>query len=148
MAFSLFIQASKSPACADPQIQYFPVMIWKTIWMTVSVLNGILDRLQLVHYFYLIIFCKPVPPSFSLSLSDITSFLVSGLKTLRLSSVVPSPLTLTLNQELGTPLWCHTCPLLFLNHAHRVASRAKILPSEIFNSSHTMHSAHNIVGAQ
>lgn len=41
---------------------------------------------------------------------------------------------------------CHTCPLLFLNRAHRVASRAKILPSEIMNSSHTAlllsHDAH------
>lgn len=86
--------------------------------MTVSVFNGILDRLQLVHLFllnYLLQTCS----SFIFFISQWHHQLLGfWIKTLRLSLVVPSPLTLTLNQELGAPLWCVMCvtsaPFFFL----------------------------------
>lgn len=95
VAFSLFIQDSQSPACVDPQIQCFYVMMWKIIWITHSVLTGILNRQQLVHLFLLNYLFQPAPPSFALSLSNIDSFLVTRLKT----SVVTSSFSLTLNQS-------------------------------------------------
>ena len=86
--------------------------MYRNIWITHLVLTGI--RQAAACSFISTYLSSPNRLLLHLSLNGITSFLVAGLKTWRLSSVLNSPLSLILNQSqsmLGVPQWCLPDPL-------------------------------------